>query len=342
MRTSDYSYRGGRTMQLSKQTNEYIDKLYKGNAHVELSIGILADGKMETLHLGSDRNPAKVDLPVYPVGSICKLFTASLLAKYLHEGKLELETPLSQYIPGLPEKYYPSLKKLATHSSGYGGTPFSTWKALKMMILMNHPGGVFRTNPFHGTIREADMLRILGEKEVKDKVYPFQYSNFGMGVLGYILGKTDGRGYWDAMNAYVREELGLEHTCLGNTDLPGYDKKDKSCPCWPWDKEDIVAPAGALLSSVEDLLKFAQIHMDGTLPYLEICHQKHGEGEKNFDSGLAWRLEKGTDISWHDGAAGAYSAFVGVDRQRKTAVALTVNYGLVDTKSLGFSILNNL
>lgn len=329
-------------MYLSKQTSALIDKLYKGNSHVDLSIGILVDGKMETLHLGSDRNPVKGELPVYPVGSICKLFTTSLLAKYLHEEKLELDASLSQYIPGLPEKYYPSLKKLATHSSGYGGTPFSTWKALKMMIRMNHPDGVFRTNPFHGTIKEADMLQILGEKELKDKVYPFQYSNFGMGVLGYIVGKTNGLGYWDGMNAYIREELGLEHSSLGNTDLPGYDKKDTPCNCWPWDKEDIVAPAGALLSSVEDLLKFARIHMDNTLPYLAICHQKHADGEKTYDSGLAWRLERETNISWHDGAAGAYSAFVGFDRERKIAVALIVNYGLVDTKSLGFSILNNL
>lgn len=329
-------------MKLSEQTNSLLDKLYKGNKHVDLTIGILADGKMETLHLGPDREPVAGELPVYPVGSICKLFTTSMLAKYVAEGKLDLNAPLSDYISGLPEQYYPSLRKLATHSSGYGGTPHSTWTALKMVIRMNKPDGIFRTNPYHGTINEADMLRILAEKRLKDQVYKFQYSNFGMGVLGYIVGKISGQGFWDGMNAFVREELGLENTILGNTPMLGYDKKDQPCNCWPWDKADIVAPAGALLSSVEDLLKFARQQMDGSKPYLEVCHQRHADGEKSFESGLAWRLEKGTNISWHDGAAGAYSAFVGLDREKKTAVALAVNYGLVDTKELAFSILNDL
>lgn len=329
-------------MELSKKTRELIDKLYKGNTHVDLSIAVFTDGKTETLHLGPNREILEGPVPVLPVGSICKLFNATLLAKYLDEGRLSLEAPLSDYIPGLPEKYYPSLKKLATHSSGYGGTPFSTWKALKMLLRMNKPDGIFRTNPFHGTINEADMLRILGEKQLKDQVYKFEYSNFGMGVLGYILGKETGLGYWEGMNAFIRQELGLEKTCLGNTELPGYDKKDKPCNCWPWDSGDMIAPAGALLSDVEDLLEFARLQMDGSRPWLDICHERHGAGEKTYESGLAWRLEKGTNISWHDGAAGAYSAFVGLDREKKTAVAITVNYGLVDTKTLAFSIFEQL
>lgn len=324
-----------------KTIAEIIEKLYKGRTHAELSIGILKDGQIETVHYGPNRE-RKDETLIYPAGSICKLFTVSLAAKLLSEGKLDLEAPLSDYIPGLPEQYYPSLKKLATHSSGYAGTPFSTWKALTMMARMNKPDGIFRTNPFHGTIGEADMKRILGEKKLKDQVYKFQYSNFAMGVLGYIAGSLCGGSYWDVMNSYIREDLGLGNTYLGNTDMPGYDKKDQPCNCWPWGPEDIIAPAGALLSSVEDLLKFAQLQMDGSRPYLDICHQRHGSGEKTFESGLGWRLEKGTDISWHDGAAGAYSAFVGLDREKKTAVAITVNYGLVDTKTLAFSILENL
>lgn len=42
------------------------------------------------------------------------------------------------------------------------------------------------------------------------------------------------------------------------------------------------------------------------------------------------------------GFLSAYSAFVGLDREKKTAVAITVNYGLVDTKTLAFSIFEQL
>ena len=122
----------------------------------------------------------------------------------------------------------------------------------------------------------------------------------------------------------------------------GYDKKDQPCDCWPWDKTDVVAPAGALLSSVDDRLSFAGQQMDGSKPYLEICHQQHGAGEKDFVSGLAWRLKRGTDVSYHSGNAGAFSAFIGLDRARKTAVSVAINYGLVDVDSLGFALLDSL
>lgn len=63
-----------------------------------------------------------------------------------------------------------------------------------MLLWMNEPDGIFRTNPFHCTIKKADMFRILGEKPQKDRVNKFEHSNFGMGVLGYILGKQPRSG----------------------------------------------------------------------------------------------------------------------------------------------------
>lgn len=329
-------------MDLGKRSEQLIGKLYQDRKHVELTIGTLKDGRTEVCHWGPNREEKNDEVLIYPAGSFCKLFTTAMLAKYVAERKLDLDAPLSRYIQPLPDQYYPNLRKLATHSSGYSTQPYNTLYALKMLIRMNKPDGIFRVNPYHGAVNEADMRRLLSETHLKDRTYKFQYSNFGLGILGWIVGAVSGQGYWDGIQAYILEKLGLKNTSLGNTDMLGYDKKDQPCHCWPWDKEDVVAAAGALLSSMEDLLKFAQLQMDGSKPYLSLCHQEHGAGEKTFTSGLAWRLEKGTNISWHDGAAGAYSAFIGLDREKKTAVSIAVNYGLLDTKELAFSILNEL
>lgn len=328
-------------MKFTEQSQQHIDKLYQGRRHVELSIGILKDGVRETIHWGPNREKKDSEVLVYPVGSICKPFTTALLAKYVSEGSLDLDEPLSTYIKPLPEQYYPSLVKLATHSSGYAGKPHSTWTAIRMIARMNKPDGILRVNPYHG-LDETEMLRILADTHLKDKTYPFAYSNLGMGVLGYIIGSVSGKGFWDSMQDYIRQDLGLENTYLGNTKMIGYDKKDQPCDCWPWDKMDVVAPAGALLSTVDDLLSFAGQQMDGSKPYLEICHQQHGAGEKDFVSGLAWRLKRGTDVSYHSGNAGAFSAFIGLDRVKKTAVSVAINYGLVDVDALGFALLDNL
>ena len=202
-------------MMFSPGTQKEIDKLYKNRKHVELTIGTLKDGKMEVRHWGPDRQEKSGETLIYPVGSICKPFTASLLAKYISQGKLDLSAPINRYIPGLPERYYPSLEKLATHTSGYTTQPYTLWTTLPYFLKMNREGGLFHTNPYHG-------------------------------------------------------------------------------PC-----------------------------------------------EKNANSGLAWRLEKDLPISWHGGATGAFSAFVGLNRETKTAAAVAANYGLVNAEPIGFSVLKN-
>lgn len=327
-------------MYFSEKTAAEIDKLYKNRKHVELTIGIYKEGQKEIIHWGPDRQE-KSDELVYPVGSICKPFTTSLLAKYLSEGKLDLHTPINRYIPGLPDRYYPTLEKLATHTSGYTTQPYNLLTTLPFFLKMNQEGGLFHTNPFRGIPTEAEMLEIIRKTKLKDKPYKFVYSNIGMSILGYIVGQVGGEGFWDSLTRYIQEDLGLKNTFLGNVDLTGYDRKDQPCRCWQWEKGDVIAPAGALNATVSDLLDFAEINLNGSLPYLSVCHEIHGPCEKNADSGLAWRLEKDIPVSWHTGAAGAFNAYIGMNRETHSAVAVAVNYGLVNAEEIGFSILRN-
>ena len=327
-------------MILAEETKQEIDKLYHGRKHVDLTIGVLRNGEKEIRHWDPERKESAETL-VYPVGSICKPFTASLLAKYVAEGKLDLHAPISEYIPGLPQRYYPSLEKLATHTSGFRTQPYTLWTTIPFLLKMNREGGLFHTNPFRGKLDDAGMLEIVRDTILQDKPYPFVYSNIGMSILGYIVGQVSGEGFWDSLTRYIQEELGLKHTFLGNVDLTGYDKKDQPCRCWQWEKTDAIAPAGALNSTAEDLLEFAARNLDGSLPYLAMCHEVHGPCEKNADSGLAWRLEKDRPVSWHTGSAGAFSAWLGLDREAKTAVTVLVNYGLVNVEPIGFSMIRN-
>lgn len=112
-------------MIFSASTLAEIDKLYKGRKHVDLSIGILKSGNREYIHIDPDGKPKDGPMEIYPVGSICKLFTASLLAKYLSLGKLDLKAPINRYIEGLPDRYYPNLERLATHTSGFKTQPYN-------------------------------------------------------------------------------------------------------------------------------------------------------------------------------------------------------------------------
>lgn len=216
-------------MNFTETTKQLIDKLYQGRKHVELTIGILRDGSKKVKHWNPDRQETP-DSPVYPVGSICKPFTASLLAKQVAEGKLSLTVPISEYLPDMPDRYYPSLEKLATHTSGFRTQPYTLWTTLPFLIKMNREGGLFHTNPFRGKLDDQGMLEIVRKTVLRDKPYPFVYSNIGMSILGYIAGRASGEGFWDGLTRYIREDLGLKNTFLGNVSLTGYDKKGSAVP----------------------------------------------------------------------------------------------------------------
>ena len=331
----------GKFMNLPVQTQSEIAKLYKNRHHVELTIGILKNGEKEIVHYGPDQETVEGGALIYPVGSICKPFTTSLMAKYISEGKLNLDGHINDYIKDLPERYYPTLRRLATHTSGYKMQPYTLLSSLPFFINQNKEGGLFHTNPFRGYPDEEGMMKIIRETRLKDQSYPFSYSNIGMSILGYIVGQVNGTGFWDSLTDYIENDLGLKNTFLGNVEMKGYDKKDQPCDCWQWEKEDVIAPAGALNATMEDLLRFAEINLDGSRPYLRMCHDIHGPCEKNANSGLAWRLEKDIPFSWHTGSAGAFSCWLGLNRKTGTAVAVGINCGLVNVEEIGFSLIRN-
>ena len=327
-------------MKFSRETKKKIKKLYKGRDHMELTIGVWHDGESEVVHWGPDHKVVDGPDLTYPVGSICKPVTTALLAKYVSEGKLDLDAPISEYIDGLSKrKYYPSLRKLATHHSGFTSEPYTLLETLPYFIHMNEEGGLFHTNPYNGVPTEEEFLDILKKAKLKDKKYKYSYSNIGMSIVGYIVGQVSGKGFWDGLTEYIQDDLGLSNTFLGNVDLTGYDKKGNPCPCWHWDYGDIIAPAGALNATIPDLLEFGRLQLSGELPYLSMCHEVQASGEKGRNIGLAWQKEADAPVDWHTGSAGAFSCWLGVNFDTNTVVAVGTNYGLVDAEGIGLSII---
>ena len=155
-------------MEIRTAAEPVVRSLYPKRSHMELTLGILQNREIQVIHFDPEQNESD-EVLTYPVGSICKTFTASLLAKYISEGKADLNAPLSAYISGLPEQYYPSLRRLAVHSSGYGGKPFSMLETLIRLANMNKPDGLLHVNPFRGTLDENDMRKLIAETKLKDK-----------------------------------------------------------------------------------------------------------------------------------------------------------------------------
>ena len=313
---------------LSSNLQALIEKECKGKTHIKLTVGTLVNGEKTIQTFGSEGEIPNENY-TYEIGSITKTFTTSLLTKYIHEGKMSLDDPISKYIDGLDHDYYPTLKRLVTHTAGYGYLPGTLMDGIKFLVLAPLFGS--RNNgelPGMFQIDGTRMRNLLLENKKQDKDYPWAYSNFGMGLVGYAIGVASGRGYFDTMDDFLINELGMSNSYTGvnpDKNLRGYDKKNRDIGNWDLSKT-IIAGTGCVSSTAEDMLTYACKHMNEELPYLALAHQKHVTS-KRFDSGLAWILKQDENhVIWHNGGTGAFNSFLVIDKKKKKAYVVLSNY----------------
>ena len=321
-----------------------IQKTCKGKSEIKLTIATYNNGDTSMKVYGANGEEVENRDYVYETGSITKTFTASLLAKYIHGGKMSLEDSIAKYVDGLNNNmYYPTLKRLATHTAGYRThLPIAKKEYRKLAFEMIFKGctnqGAF---PFKMDLER--MKQLLQEVKLADEDYPFQYSNLGIALFGYAIGVVSGEGYKATMQDFLINELGLQNTYTGTCpkkNLRGFTRNNKDIGNWVWG-EDLTASAGDLSSTADDLLEYARINIEDEKPYLALCHQKHVAAKK-FDVGLGWRLEKNNNhILWHPGGTGAFSSFLGIDKKKKQAAVVLSNY-LINPERVGMAVLKNI
>ena len=133
---------------------------------------------------------------MFEIGSIGKSFTNVALLQLRDEGRLDLQAPVSRYLPWfeVQSDYGPiTLHHLMTHTAGLAsGTDIG-------------PHGLYESWALRGSRTGAPP----GEY--------FRYSNIGYKTLGFVLEEVDGRPYQDAIQARVLDPLGMNdsHPVIG-------------------------------------------------------------------------------------------------------------------------------
>ena len=334
--------------EMSDNTLRLIKKTCKGKKHLKLTVGYLTGNDSVIKIYDENGELDSFEKYHYEIGSITKTFTASLLSKYVFDNKMSLTDSIQKYIEELVvSQYYPTLIRLATHSSGYSKRlPLNKREYFKIILgLISGSGDMKKNNPLNMDFNKMKML--IEKNKLKDADYSWKYSNFGMSIIGYALGVVSGKGYWDTMNDFLQNELGLSNTCLGvsNNNLHGYDNKNNDCENWQWDKNNIISSAGAISSTAEDMLKYARINIYEEKPYLYLCHKKQGEGKTKYDMGLGWfLLKKNNNVILHGGGTGCFSSFLAYDKNKKVAAVVLANYGLGmnDDENIVLSLIESL
>lgn len=254
----------------------------------------------------------------FEIGSITKTFTGLLLADMVLDGKVKLDDPVAQYLPpdALPEAARAiTLRQLSQHRSGLPRMPAN------MAVTLDDPYAAYDDAKMLAYLREAKLGSTPGTK--------FEYSNLGVGLLGYVLGRVDGRGYLPALQARVMAPLGMKDTnCdLDDRTVPGHDLVGKVARPWMFKS---LAPAGCLRSTIEDMTRFANALVDpksAIAPEVALIQRETGVAENGMAPGLGiLKLSAGKSHFWfHNGATGGFKSLVAFDPASRQAMVLLTN-----------------
>lgn len=90
----------------------------------KISIAIIENGNVSYHTFGY--NGEEKDLYDFEISSISKTFVGLLCAKAVNENKLNITDSISKYLSLDNSKYYPTVERLLTHTSGYNAYYFES------------------------------------------------------------------------------------------------------------------------------------------------------------------------------------------------------------------------
>ena len=281
------------------------------------------------------------DLYDYEICSISKTFVGLLVAKLVKENKINLDDSISKYLDLDNNKYYPTIKRLLTHTSGYKCYYFESEMITTKLSRKTK-------NDFYGISREKILSRVKRIK-LKDKDYKFKYSNFGISVLGLVIEKIYNDDFTNIMNDFIINELKLKHTevAISKGNLDKY---------WKWKENDGYIPAGAIISNIQDMVNYLNIYLKDNKEYandtyktLKVINANYAMYVKlniRLDSiGMTWIHDDANKFSWHNGGSSSYTSYVAFSDDKKTGVVILSNLSpleKIQVTAIGAKIMTEL
>ena len=134
---------------------------------------------------------------IFEIGSITKVFTAILLAEAVRENLVNFDDVVSRHLPELKfKKSSPfnriTLTELATHTSGLPRLPADLFK------------GSDGANPYvHYDDQRLVKSLLSFRKKQLEQPGTYSYSNYGMGILGYVLTQIYGQPFRDLLKEKI-------------------------------------------------------------------------------------------------------------------------------------------
>jgi CubicO group peptidase (beta-lactamase class C family) len=297
-------------------------------------LGIWADGEEIAASFGvlstATRVPVTTD-SLFQLGSITKVWTATMIMQLIEEGRLSINAPIAHVLPSVRLTVGDvgaevTIRHLLSHTSGIDGD-----------ILVD-------------TGRGDDCVeRYVAELAKAASVFPagtaFSYCNSGFILLGRIIETLDGRSWDESLREQLTGPLGLTETvtlpeeAILHRAAVGHHEDGDPVPFWSLPRS--TGPASGVVASARDLLRFARLHLDdGRTPSgkrlldpdsaraMRLPHAAVPDfADPGAAMGLGWLLGRWGDrtIVGHDGGTVGQSAYLRIDPEARLAACLLTN-----------------
>jgi len=243
-----------------KELSEYYNQSLQDWEVPGMAIAIVKDGETifaEGFGVKNIDTQEPVDSKtMFPIASNTKAFTAASLAIIVDKGKISWDDKVVDYLPWF-KLYDPyvtenmTIRDLLTHRSG-----LATFSGDLLWYGSNYSR--------EEVIKRARFLKpVYGFRE------HFGYSNIMYVAAGEIIPAVTGQSWDDFVKAHFFDPLQMDRTMTSTSDLTGFenyatphtDFEDEVIPIeyLNWDN---VAPAGAIISSVEDVSQWLKLQLN--------------------------------------------------------------------------------
>jgi CubicO group peptidase (beta-lactamase class C family) len=262
----------------------------------------------------------------FEIGSITKALSGMLLADSVQRGEISLDTVVADILPATAGIDFGSLtmKELCTHTSGLPRVARGTLASLRAALF-----AALQMAPHRG-LTVSDVLGQAARQTLAQRGEP-RYSNLGGAVLGQILAISASCDYPSLLAERIFRPIGMDASAVAT-------KKEKASLGWsmtglprlPW-VLDGYAPAGGVVSTIEDMARLAEALLGRSAPGLASMDRIEGvmTDRPNRASGMFWVIESvpGTDVTiiGHNGRTGGYSALLILLPHTRRAVIVLEN-----------------
>jgi len=327
---------------LKSIVDDLVKKHTAQNPKGALVIGLYNDTSKAIISYGqlshqNEQKPNKHTL--FEIGSVTKPFTALLALELEREGKLQLNEPISSYLPDSINNAYLeqiTIADLITHQSGLPKTP------INLSVTKTNPNNPYEHYTNQHLLAYLNVFKPLkSSKKKRKKKNKFRYSDTAYGVLGLILEQVSGQSYTQLLQHYIFKPLQLKNTCLHLNEKQkpqlALPYSFNQTPSENYSYQSSMEASSGLYACVTDLLNFLAAQMPHNLNennLLSASLQKSHEAlarsnMRQIDMSSGWyqiyQGRKFPPLFVSNGGTGGYFTYMAFDKVNRIGVVLLSN-----------------